>query len=530
MPRPGHWRNSWALLGRDVILFDPAKIDGPANNPGLDIPASATAFLTFTSGSTGEAKAVMQTHRLIQHNAVRHNGVMTFTAEDRLTLFGSLSGGQGISNAWCALAFGATLCPFPVIERGFNGLADFIEQREITVYRLSASLFRQFMRTLPDDACFLRMRVVRVSSEPVTSDDFKTFKKHFPPSCSFVHTLSSSETGNMAQRRLSWHDTVAEGVLPIGTASEGVEIVLLDEAGNPVGPGEVGEIAIRTSYLAAGYWQGAEPATGRFATATDERKGPYRTGDMGRFNADGLLLHLGRKDARVKLRGYRIDLSEIEAELLRLPVVDKAIVGTVERAGNEPRLVAYLILRSGHPASAGAIRSSLRAALPRHMVPSAFVFFEEYPLTPHGKIDRERLRQTYAARSEVAADDAPRTETEILLAGVWRDTFDLSEVGRNDDFMDLGGDSLMAAVIAAGIHDARGVEIDIATFFEHPVLADLARVVDGLQEGVAEKPPAPAPREARTAKFPLSFGQEFYWQWSQSQNAYASTPGCIGCA
>jgi amino acid adenylation domain-containing protein len=511
--------------GCDVILFDPTSMVGPTHNPGLDIPAGATAFLTFTSGSTGIAKAVMQTHRLILHNAVRHNGVMEFTAEDRLTLFGSLSGGQGISNAWCALAFGAVLCPFPVIDRGFNGLADFIEQQRITVFRSSASLFRQFMRTLPDHVCFTRMRVVRLSSEPATSDDFETFKKHFPPGCSFVHTLSSSETGNMAQARLSWHDTVPEGVLPIGRASEGVEILLLDEAGNPVGPGEAGEIAIRTKFLAAGYWRDSGPASDRFATDKDERKGLYRTGDMGRFNADGQLLHLGRKDARVKLRGYRIDLSEIEGALLRLLAVDKAIVGTIERAGNEPRLVAYLILRSGHAASAGAIRSSLRAALPRHMVPSAFVFFEEYPLTPHGKIDRERLRQTYAARSEVTTDDAPRTETEILLAGVWRDTFDLSEVGRNDDFMDLGGDSLMAAVIAAGIHDARGIEIDIATFFEHPVLADLARVVDGLQGSAAARPVAPAPRDTRTATFPLAFGQEFYWRWSQSQNASAIHTG-----
>ena len=166
-------------------------------------------------------------------------------------------------------------------------------------------------------------------------------------------------------RRLSWHDTVAEGVLPIGTASEGVEIVLLDEAGNPVGPGEVGEIAIRTSYLAAGYWQGAEPATGRFATATDERKGPYRTGDMGRFNADGLLLHLGREKFRASSFGAIGSICrKSRLNCCGCPSSTRQSSAPSSAPATDPRLVAYLILRSGHPASAGAIRSSLRAALP----------------------------------------------------------------------------------------------------------------------------------------------------------------------
>jgi acyl carrier protein len=219
---------------------------------------------------------------------------------------------------------------------------------------------------------------------------------------------------------------------------------------------------------------------------------------------------------RVKLRGYRIDPLEIEGALLRLPGIEKAVVGTVDRAENEPRLVAYIILRRGHAASAGAIRSLLRAALPRHMVPSAFLFFDKFPLTPHGKVDHARLQQAYTARGDLKTDDAPQTETEDLLAGIWRDTFDVSEIGRHDDFLDLGGDSLMAAVIAAGIHDLFGVEIDIALFFEHPELADQARIVESRKGELVKRAVAPTQRPS-SARFPLSFGQEFYWDWSQSQ-------------
>jgi amino acid adenylation domain-containing protein len=501
-----------ARPGCSVIVFDVAHNEGPADSPGLIFPGDATAFLTFTSGSTGEPKAIMQSHRMILNNVARQNGPTVFAPEDRLTLFASLSGGQGISSAWCALAFGAALCPFPVMERGFNGLVDFVNRQRITVYRSSASLFRQLMRTLASDTCFPSVRVVSLASEPATSDDFDAFKKHFTPHCNFVHTLSSSETGIISYMRLSWHDTVPQGTLPTGFAADGVEIFLLDDAGNPVGPGMVGEIVIRCSYLAIGYWQKSEFAPDRFSTG----KELYRTGDMGRFNVDGQLVHLGRKDRRVKLRGYRIDLSEIEGALLRLPAVEKAVVGTVDRADNEPRLVAYIILRPGHVGSAGTIRSSLRAALPRHMVPSAFLFVEKFPLTPHGKVDRARLQQAYTARGDLKTDDAPQTETEALLAGIWRDTFDVSEIGRHDDFLDLGGDSLMAAVIAAGIHDVFGVETDIALFFGQPVLADQARIVESRKRALTKKVIAPTPRPS-SATFPLSFGQEFYWNWSQSQ-------------
>src|SRR5262249_30085734 len=119
--------------GSDVVVFDPTEIQGPTDNPGVEMPAGSTAFLIYTSGSTGEPKAVMRTHRQVLHNALRQNAIMQVSAESRLTLFASLSGAQGLSTVWFALLFGAALFPFPVIQRGFNGLAEFLEQNRITI-------------------------------------------------------------------------------------------------------------------------------------------------------------------------------------------------------------------------------------------------------------------------------------------------------------------------------------------------------------------------------------------------------------
>ena len=510
-----------ALPGSDVLTFDPVAFEGPDENPRLAIPAGSTAYLIYTSGSTSGPKAVMRTHRHLLHNTIRQNGVMEIGPNDRLTLFASPSGGQGITTAWSALLFGAALCPFPVIQRGFNRLVEFLQRERITVYRSSASLFRQLMRTVPDHVCFPHVRVVRLSSEPATSDDFKMFQKHFSASSTFVHSLSSSETGNMALLRLSRDAVVPHGQLPIGTASQDIEIVLLDDQGLPVRPGEVGEIAIRSRFMSAGYWQNDVLTSERFSGKEDDGRQLYRTGDMGCFNPEGLLVHAGRKDARIKLRGYRIELSEIEAALSRLPAVDTAVVDTVERGANEPQLVAHVVLRPGRSTTGGAIRRALRAKLPSHMMPTTILFLDQLPFSTHGKIDREMLRGMSTSPAAAHSLDVPRTSTERLLAGIFAEVFEVREVGRNDDFFDLGGDSLVGAVIAAKVNAALGIDVDLGLFVEHPTLAELAEVLDEERRGGSGRR-GPLLRVPRNRPLPLSPAQERIWTLSQSAEGSAS--------
>ena len=187
----------------------------------------------------------------------------------------------------------------------------------------------------------------------------------------------------------------------------------------------------------------------------------FRTGDLGRINSAGMLELCGRRDNRIKLRGHRIELSEIEDALQHLTGVECAVVCGLTRSGREPELVGFLSVCDDQPWSQPELRRTLRATLPDHMVPSDFVILKCFPLTPSGKIDREKLRQDYRPQRQQQLDQRLLTETESLLAGIWAEVLKLTGIGRDEDFFALGGNSLMAAVVAARIHSVIGVELNL---------------------------------------------------------------------
>jgi amino acid adenylation domain-containing protein len=378
-----------------------------------------TTALVYTSGTTGQPKGVMLTHRHLRHLAMRLNRTMGLGPDDRVALVAALSGAQGNCTAWQTLLAGAALHPFATMHRGVTGLATWLVERRITTYVSSASLLRSFTRTLDGAARFPAMRVVRVASEMATAHDFRSFQRHFPADSQFIHSLAASEVGAVACLCLTPADTVPEGRLPVGHPLDGIALRLVDEHGHAVAPGAEGELVVSSRAMAAGYWRSAALTAQRFSEAADGVRS-FRTGDRGRFDADGVLTFLGRQDARVKIRGNSVELSEIEEALLRLPAVERAAACAIERPGGERVLAAYVVLRPGAPEAAGALRRALRAVLPAYMVPSAFVFLDSFPLTTRGKIDRETLMRDHPAVGARATAEQPRTPTESLLADLGR--------------------------------------------------------------------------------------------------------------
>jgi non-ribosomal peptide synthetase component F len=271
-----------------VIGFEDQIGHGPDHNPKIAATTEQVIVLAYTSGSTGRPKAIMITHRKIWRTVAIHTEAMQYSAVDRLALLGSLSGGQGITTTWSALLNGAALCPFPVAVKGLAGLADWMTRHEISIYTSSASIFRSFMKTLGRDLEFSGVRAVRLASESATSDDFKLFQAHFPDHCWLVHMLTSTEAPSISWSRWMRHDKVFEGRLSVGAISQGEEVLILDTDGNPVAAGEVGEIVVRSRYLAAGYWRDPEATAQRFSADLDGLGTRlFRTGDLGRFNAAG---------------------------------------------------------------------------------------------------------------------------------------------------------------------------------------------------------------------------------------------------
>jgi amino acid adenylation domain-containing protein len=509
------------VWGRDdggVMSFDPQTLNGPAHDPAIEVSPSATAVLIYTSGSSGRPKVVMQTHRFVLHNALRHTVTQRLRPDDRIALLASLSGAQGMGTAWSALANGAILFLHPTMEQGVADLASWLNEHRVTIYVSASSVHRHFMRTLDDGASFPTVRLVQITSEWATADDFRTFQRYFVPGCEFIHGLGSSETGNVTRLRLVHGDVVGDGRLSIGQPSEGMQVLIVNEAGRAVAPGETGEMMVRSRFLTGGYWRDPVLTQQRFSTDPATGLMTYRGGDLARVNARGLLEFMGRRDAAVKVGGFYVDPAEVEEALLRLPGVERAAVVPRSRSNGEAVLAAYVQLRDRQTQSADAVRRALQAILPRYMVPPIIQLPDTIPLTPQGKIDRERLKRELSAPAAGGQGEPPVTATEAVIAEAWAVEFQLECVGRQDDFFDLGGDSLIAAVVAARIHEALGLQISIGTFFDHPVLADLARVIDAQEQPSAVDAAALGPVArpvARDGRIPLSFGQEFYCQTSQ---------------
>jgi len=251
----------FASPGCRIITFESEPAIGPVENSSIKILPEQTAFLTYTSGTTGRPKGVMKTHRQLRRGAAVQSESMQYTESDRIPLFAMVSTGQGATGLWYLLN-GAMLCPFSLKTRGVTGLSDWIIDRGLTVYASSASIFRTLVKTIDDELIFSDVRAVRLASETVTTDDFRAFRKHFPKTSVLVHGLSSSETSTIAWSRWTQNDDIPEGVLPVGNFSE--DVSLLGDNGQPVARGEVGEIVVRSRYVANGYWRNPELTAERF--------------------------------------------------------------------------------------------------------------------------------------------------------------------------------------------------------------------------------------------------------------------------
>ncbi|CAG4882928.1 putative Phenylalanine racemase (ATP-hydrolyzing) [Georgfuchsia toluolica] len=281
-----------------------------------------------------------------------------------------------------------------------------------------------------------------------------------------------------------WRVEPGAGAISIGQPIANTQLWVLDDYFEPVPVGVVGELCIGGIGLARGYWKRPDLTAERFVP--DRLSGIdgarlYRTGDWARWMPDGRLECLGRIDHQIKIRGFRIEPAEIETAIAKHPAVRASVV--VARGDDaEKLLVAYLV--ADHPPAdlSNQLRALIRAALPEYMVPSAFIMLDAFPLTANGKIDRQALPPWSGASRATPANDSvmPRTETERAIAAIWAEMLKLDSVGVDDDFFDLGGQSLMAMKLVSRIRDAFGVNLPLRNLFDHSTVAGLAEVVDGL--------------------------------------------------
>ena len=514
-----------------VRIDNEVNFAGEAQRPP-SIPPEAPAYIYYTSGSTGEPKGVLDSHRNVLHNVRRYVNSLAIGRRDRLTLLQSPGFSGAVSTMFSALAAGACLYPFNPLRATPAELARWARETRVTMWHSTPSLFRLLCAGGED---FPEVRVVRLEGDQASPADFELFRDRFAADSVLVNGLGATETGIVRQFFLQPSSRWDGRVLPVGYAVEDMQVETVSDEGSPV-VGQTGEIAVTSRYLALGYWRQPDLTAARFRPCKGD--GPevrtYLTGDLGRMNEEGCLELLGRKDDRFKIRGQWASTPEIEAELCAIPDVRESAVVALDGRHDEKRLVAYFTIFGPSAPTASEMRSRLIERLPGQPVPSAFVELDALPLTANGKVDRRALPSVPHSRPKLdTAFRPPQTPTEVRVAEVWKLALELDEVGVDDDFFELGGDSLDAVRVAATLG------APAAELYRRTTIREVAETLEASKNGkplassfrarIAKLSPAKRvllekrlqdpsklaaqriPRIEARSEYPLSFTQRRLW-------------------
>lgn len=464
-------REEAVRLTGSVLIVDDLNAD--SSRPGVRVSPDALLNLMYTSGSTGRPKGVIQTHRTLLHCIKTTHNRLRHTDADRMALLSPLTVGVSAAMLFAGLLIGATVLPFDVRRNGIQRLAAWLEEARITsVYGLP-QVIRNTLALLPPGYQLPDLRYVKMGGDPVFRDDVRLYREHLRRDCTVQLTLGTTETYAITwwHLDLSQPPEVHPAVLPVGYAEDDSQVLILDDDDAPVPDGEIGEVVIRSRYLSPGYWHRTEATRAAYSDLNDGAR-QYRTGDLGRILPDGNLQHLGRKDFVVKVGGYLVSPVEVELALREIPLIsDAAVVGRPDDA-QRMRLIAYVA--STGDLEIESLPNVLAERLPRHMLPNVFIPMEQLPRLPNGKLDARSLPSPgERARPFVA----PRTPLEIALADIWRTVLNVEDVGIDDTFVDLGGDSLQAAQVLARASNAWGVDLPFEVLQTAPTVALLAETI-----------------------------------------------------
>ncbi|MFJ2442705.1 amino acid adenylation domain-containing protein [Streptomyces sp. NPDC087658] len=477
-------------------LAPDAGADEPGTDPGVSVHGGNAAYVIYTSGSTGRPKGTVNTHegmanrlRWMQHD---HH----LTPADRVLQSTPVSFDVSVWEVFWTLAYGGTLVVArPDGHRDPRYLERLMREESVSVVHLSSSMLGAY---LAETRLPASVRMVVSGDEALPAE----LVRRFHQDTDRAELLNMYGPTEAAVDVTAWSAPPGTETVLIGPPVANTHTYVLDATLAPVAPGVPGELYVEGVQLARGYLDRPALTAERFVASPYGPPGSrmYRTGDLARWNTDGALEYLGRADNQVKLRGFRVELGEIEDALADHPDVAQAAA-----AVHGQWLVGYVVPADPHvPVDADAVRERLAGRLPEYMVPAQLVPLEALPLTPNGKLDRRNLPVPDLDRT---AGRAPRTPQEEILCGLFADVLGLPEVSADDDFFALGGHSLLVTRLASRIRAAFDTDLELSVLFEATTVARLAaRLSTGARPGRTGVTARPD-----TGRLPLSYAQERLW-------------------
>jgi amino acid adenylation domain-containing protein len=481
--------NDWSDIGKSIA-------SNLALRP-LGLSSDALAYVIYTSGSTGEPKGVMVEHRNVTRLFTATEQWFRFNERDVWTLFHSVAFDFSVWELWGSLLYGGRLVVVPYITaRSPHDFYRLLCDEGVTVLNQTPSAFAQLVEAQAQSAEKQHsLRVVIFGGEALELSTLRPWvERNGAERPQLVNMYGITETTvHVTYRPLIREEIESERSSPIGRPIPDLRVYLLDPRRQPVPIGVTGEIYVGGAGVARGYLNRPELTAERFIEdpfSTDPQERLYKTGDLGRYRADGTLEYLGRNDNQVKIRGYRIELGEIEAALLEHPSVKQAVVLAREDEPGEKRLVAYVV--GDRKAALEApfnndpqmlfipqLRKYVKDRLPEYMVPSTWMVVEQLPITANGKLDRRALPAPQSRPEEMGEYSAPRTPLEKSIADIWMQLLPVDRVGLQDNFFELGGHSLLATRVISRIRALVRVELPMLTLFQAPRLEQFAARVEG---------------------------------------------------
>jgi amino acid adenylation domain-containing protein len=486
--------------------LDPAASVDVARRPAA-ADARNAAYLLYTSGSTGHPKGVVVQHRSVVNFLASMRATLRPDADHRLLSVTRLGFDISVLEIFLPLSVGGCV-EIADAETAADGrlLADRIARGDVDAMQATPATWQMLVdagwRGAPGFTALCGGEALPAGLARRLTDGGAVLWNLYGPTETTIWSAALRVEG-----------VDGDGAVPLGAPIANTAMYVLDGGMRPVLPGAPGELCIGGEGLARGYRNRPALTAEKFVpdpfSAVPGAR-MYRTGDLARFRHDGVLAFLGRTDHQVKVRGFRVELGEIEAALLRHPAVARAAV--VARGDDGSRvLAAYVVLAEGAALDAAALLRAAAEHLPPYMVPAQVEALDALPLNANGKVDRRALLERDFAAPAAAAYQAPRTPAEEIVAGIFADVLKVERVGAHDDFFALGGHSLLATRLASRVRAAFGAELPLGELFEDPTVAGVASRLDALklQGGQVQAPPlVPLPRDV---PLPLSFAQQRLW-------------------
>ncbi|PSN20838.1 phenylalanine racemase [filamentous cyanobacterium CCP5] len=492
-----HYASNLPVGNATVVCLDkdgPAISEESSDNLNLTLGARNLAYVIYTSGSTGRPKGVLIEHQSLI-NFVRAAGQnYQFTRDDRVLQFASVSFDISVEEIFVTLTHGATLVlRSQEMIRSAAKFLSLCQDWKISVIDLPTAFWHKICAELPDLQFPEFLRLVVIGGERAVPHWLEIWKQHSPAHVRLVNTYGPTEATVVTTTcDLAGPNPATAGqsrILPIGKPIENVQTHILTSDLEPVTSGMIGELYIAGAGLARGYLNRPDLTAIKYIQKSFGDAGIirlYKTGDRARYRKDGHLEFLGRIDSQEKIRGFRVELNEIETVLERHSAVRQSIVLAREDLPGNKRLVAYVVPNAAtlppnlsyQSRLVPLLRSYLQEKLPSYMVPTSFVLLSNLPLSANGKVNRRALPAPTADRPVLESDYvAPRTPLESELVNLWSTVLGIAEIGVNDNFFELGGDSLQTMEIVADVEKTYSVDIQLKDFLRIPSIAGLAVLI-----------------------------------------------------